>query len=278
MFKVNFKLALRWLGVGLLIYVAAALIMAFFEDSLIYFPSRHPDGQWSPNGLAFEDAEFTAADGTRIHGWYVPAPAPRAVALFSHGNGGNLSHRADFVRLLRDRLRISTLIYDYRGYGRSEGTPNEAGLLQDARAARAWLARRAAIAEQEIILFGESLGGAVSVDLAVDGARGLVLQNTFSSLPDVAAYHYTWLPVRLLLRTQFDSIRKISDFHGRLLQFHGDRDEIVPLPLAQRLFAAANEPKRFVLVEGGNHNDPPSGSFVAEMDRFIDQLLAEGAN
>jgi len=278
MFKVSFKLALRWLGVGLLIYVAAALIMAFFEDSLIYFPSRHPDGQWSPNGLAFEDAEFTAADGTRIHGWYVPAPAPRAVALFSHGNGGNLSHRADFVRLLRDRLRISTLIYDYRGYGRSEGTPNEAGLLQDARAARAWLARRAAIAEQEIILFGESLGGAVSVDLAVDGARGLVLQNTFSSLPDVAAYHYSWLPVRLLLRTQFDSIRKISDFHGRLLQFHGDRDEIVPLPLAQRLFAAANEPKRFVLVEGGNHNDPPPGSFVAEMERFIDHALAEGAN
>ena len=152
-------------------------------------------------------------------------------------------------------MGAAVLVFDYRGYGKSEGKPDEPGVLADARAARTWLAEKAGVAENRIVLMGESLGGAVAVDLAADGARALILENTFSSMPDVAAYHYPWLPVRLLMRTQFNSVAKIRSYHGPLYQSHGDRDSIVPLQLARRLFDAANEPKRFLLVEGADHND-----------------------
>ncbi len=111
------------------------------------------------------------------------------------------------------------------------------------------------------------------VDLAAsDGARGLILENTFTSIPDVAAYHFPWLPVRLLMRTRFDSINKIGTYHGPLLQMHGDADQIVPYALGKRLFEQANEPKRLVTVDGGDHNDPPSAASLAAIDAFLDQL------
>ncbi|HEY2838010.1 MAG TPA: alpha/beta hydrolase, partial [Pirellulales bacterium] len=162
--------------------------------------------------------------------------------------------------------------FDYRGFGRSEGSPNEAGVLDDARAARAWLAQRAGIAEGDVVLMGESIGGAVVADLAADGARGLILENTFSSLPDVAAHHYPWLPVRLLIRSQFNSAAKIAQYHGPLLQCHGDADEIVPVQFGQRLFEAANEPKRLVLFPGGGHNDGRRPEWLAEIDQFFNRL------
>ncbi len=168
----------------------------------------------------------------------------------------------------------SVLVFDYRGYGRSEGTPNEAGILADARAARAWLAGRAGIQADQVVLLGESLGGGVQVDLAAsDGARGLILLGTFSSLPDVAAAHYPWwLPVRLLMRTRLDSLAKIGRYHGPLLQIHGDHDSIVPLACARRLFEAANEPKELVVIGGGDHNDPLSPRALQAIDQFLERL------
>jgi uncharacterized protein len=255
-------------------YLGLLVVMMFLERSLIFFPSRYPEGNWHPPGLQFEDAEFRAADGTRLHGWFVPHKQPRAVVLLAHGNGGNLSDRVDLLDVLHDHLQVATLIFDYRGYGRSEDRgPDEAGILADARAARAWLAKRSGIKETDFVLFGESLGGGVMVDLAAsDGARGLVLLNTFSSLPDVAAWHYPWLPVRLLMRTRLDSAAKIADYHGPLLQCHGDRDRIVPLRFAQRLFDAANEPKQLILIPGGDHNDSVSPKFWAALDKFLTTL------
>ncbi len=217
-------------------YIALLVVMSFLENSLIFAPSVYPEGIWNPRGLAFEDAWFEAADGTRLHGWYVPCAEPRAVVLFAHGNAGNLSHRAGVASALANQLGASVLLFDYRGFGRSDGSPSERGVLADARAARQWLSQRAGIGEPDIVLMGESIGGAVVVDLAArDGARGLVLENTFSSLPDVAAYHYPWVPVRLLMRTRLDSAAKISEYRGPLLQVHGDADSIVPLDLGQRL-------------------------------------------
>ncbi len=267
----------RWLArfalAVVLVYLAVVAIMFGLQNSLIFFPSVHPDGIWHPRGLAFEDAWFEASDGTRLHGWYVPREPARGVVLFAHGNAGNLSHRAEILRELVDTLGVSVMIFDYRGYGRSAGAPSEQGILSDARAARRWLAERAQIAEPEIILLGESLGGAVMVDLAAsDGARALVLLDTFSSLADVGAYHYPWLPVRLFLRTRLDSVSKIGDYHGPLLQIHGDADSIVPLALARRVFDAANEPKRFVIVHGADHNDLPSSSFYRAFDELLSQL------
>lgn len=245
----------------------------FFEESLIFFPSRYPEGNWQPADLQFEDAWFAASDGTRLHGWYAPAQQPRAQLLFAHGNAGHLAHRADFVRYVQRELNVSVLIFDYRGYGRSEGSPSESGVLADVRAARDWLAERAGVRPDQIVLMGESIGGAVVVDLAAaDGARGLILENTFSSLPETAAFHFPWLPVHYLLRTRLDSAAKIARYSGPLLQCHGDADTIVPFEQGTKLHAAANEPKRMVVVEGGDHNDGRNAEWLAEIDEFISAL------
>jgi fermentation-respiration switch protein FrsA (DUF1100 family) len=241
------------------------------ERSLLFFPSRFPDGDWQPPGLEFEDAWFQASDGARLHGWFVPCDQPRAIVLFAHGNGGNLSHRADTMRTLHDRLHVAAMIFDYRGYGRSEGTPDAVGILLDGRAARHWLAERAGVKENQIVLMGESLGGTVVVDMAAaDGARGLVLDSTFSSLPDVAGFHYPWLPVAALTKTRLDSAGAIAKYHGPLLMFHGDKDQIIPIKFGRKLFDAANEPKRFVVMLGHDHNDARPAVFFAELDKFLD--------
>ncbi len=257
----------------LVVYLVVVLVAMFLEDSLIYFPSRYPVGNWNQNALAVEDAWFQSADGVRLHGWYVPTKNRRAVILFCHGNAGNLSDRLPVLEILNRRVGVSTLIFDYRGYGRSEGKPSEAGILADARAARRWLANREKIAETDIVLMGESLGGAVAVDLAArDGARALVLESTFNNLPDVAAYHYPFLPVRWLMRTRLDSAAKIANYHGPLLQVHGDADTIVPLRFAQALYAAANQPKKLIIYPGHDHNDPLPAEYYDELRAFVEGL------
>jgi fermentation-respiration switch protein FrsA (DUF1100 family) len=251
-------------------YLAVVGVVMFLEEPLVFFPSRYPEGDWHQAGIAIEDAWFQAADGTTLHGWYAPCQDAKAAVLFSHGNGGNITHRIDLLRALHKQVGVSVLMFDYRGYGRSDGKPSEAGILADARAARAWLAKREGIAEGDIVQMGESLGGAVAVDLAAkDGARGLVLQSTFSSLPDVAAFHYPFFPVRWLMRTRLDSCSKIREYRGPLLQCHGDADTIVPFRYGRRLFDAANEPKRFLVIRGHDHNDPLPPDYFDVLAEFI---------
>jgi fermentation-respiration switch protein FrsA (DUF1100 family) len=255
----------------LLAVIAVGLLMAF-EDSLIFFPSPYPEGDWNPGGLPIEDAWFEAPDATRLHGWFIPHPAPRAVVLFAHGNAGNVTHRIDALHRLWE-LELSVLIFDYRGYGRSAGRPNEQGILADARAARQWLSGRAGVDGRQIVLLGESIGGAVAVDLASrDGARGLILESAFTSIPDVAAHHYWFLPVRRFMRTRLNSFEKIPHYRGPLLMCHGDVDQIVPIALGQRLFDAANPPKRMVRLVGHHHNDPLPREWYVALDEFIDGL------
>jgi uncharacterized protein len=262
----------RWpiLVIGSYCVFLAALML--FENKLIFHPMRYPEGDWSPRGIEVEDAWFQADDGTRLHGWYVPLPSPKAVVLFTHGNGGNLTHRQDALHALRG-LGAATLIFDYRGYGRSAGSPTGAGIIADARAARSWLATRAGLPPERLVLFGESLGGAVATRLASEGgARGLILQNTFDSLAAVAARHYPWAPVRLLLRTRLESSEAIRTYRGPLLQFHGDADSIVPYDCGRRLFDAANEPKELVTIPGGDHNDDCSPAFWSAVGRFLERI------
>lgn len=244
----------------------------FLEEWLIFIPSRYPEGNWQPWGLKFEDARFQATDGTKLHGWYVPHNSPSAVILLCHGNGGNITHRADILEKLHDDLGASVMIFDYRGYGQSEGKPNETGVLLDARAARAWLAKREGIAEKDIIMMGESLGGAVAVDLAAkDGAKGLVLISTFSSLPDVAAFHYPIFPVHLLMRNRLDAAGQIMNYKGPLLQMHGDADTIVPFYYGKKLFDAANEPKKLIIIPQHNHNYSVPDKFFEELKTFLEK-------
>ncbi len=266
--------AKRWLWRFGRLYLLLVLLMMFFESSLLFHPAPYeansPDWRLPSH---CEDAHFEAADGVKLHGWFLPHPQSQAVVLFHNGNAGNITYRTDFLHLFHQRLRASIMLFDYRGFGRSEGKPDEAGLLADARAARAWLAQRAGVAERDIVLVGQSLGGGVAVDLAAsDGARGLVLQNTYTTLCDVGAYHFPFLPVRWLMRTRLESVNKIARYHGPLFQSHGTADEVVPYSLGETLFAAANEPKTFLPLSGGRHNDLLPGSYWSALAAWLATL------
>lgn len=246
------------------------------EDACVYQPSQYPAGEWTDVNLAFEDAWFQAADGTRLHGWYVPHPQPRAVVLYAHGNNGNVADLADLLEHLNEEHALAVLAFDYRGFGRSEGSPDEPGLQEDARAARAWLAQRTGIAESDVVLMGRSLGGGVMVDLASrDGARGLILESTFTSLPNVARSHPLWYGAGWLMRSQFDSLDKLADYRGPLLLSHGERDRLIPHSHGRKLFAAAPGPKRMITIAGAGHNDPQSAEYYAALDGFLDSLPPE---
>jgi fermentation-respiration switch protein FrsA (DUF1100 family) len=243
------------------------------DEFLALFPAKYPAGDWEGAEWRFEDCWFTSSDGTRLHGWYLRHDQPRAAILHLHGNAGNLSHRAAVAELLHDRLGASVLLLDYRGYGRSEGTPTLLGLLRDARAARAHLAEREQIDEKQVVLVGESLGGAVAVDLAAeDGAKGLVLESTFSSLRDVANAHYPEFLVSVLVADKLNSAAKIARYQGPLLQVHGNADQVAPLVSAQRLFAAASEPKSLLVLPRHDHNDPLPDAYYEALERFLAKL------
>jgi fermentation-respiration switch protein FrsA (DUF1100 family) len=254
-------------------------VRAAFEHSQrgqVFQPARYPEGNWDPAGFEFEDAWFTAADGTRLNGWYCHVDKPAAALLFAHGATGNLSRHASLLRSLRDRHRVATLVFDYRGCGKSDGEPDERGILDDARAARAWLARRANVAENDVVLMGQSLGGALSVELAAaDGARGLILVDMITSLRELASQKIALLPAWLTTRDGLDTTAQLGKYRGALLQIHGDADRIVPLARAQKLFAAANEPKRLLVRRGGDHDGPPLWDEEgAAIDAFLSSLPA----
>jgi fermentation-respiration switch protein FrsA (DUF1100 family) len=242
------------------------------EQRLIYPRAASPTTPPAPSeGIV--QARFNADDGVHLHGWFFEHPQPRAVVLFCHGNAGSVPDWSRAAKLLRDQHRVSVLLFDYRGYGQSEGTPDEQGILCDARAAREWLADRTGVAEHDIVLMGRSLGGAVAVDLAAeDGARGLVLDSTFSSLPDVAAHHMPWLLPRWNMTQRLNSADKIARYNGPLLQTHGDVDRVVPIQSARKLFDAAGEPKQFLVIPGADHNDPQNEASREMLDRFFDEL------
>lgn len=248
------------------------------ERALLYQPSPFPESAALPKNLPFEDAWFEAEDGTRLHGWYLGHPEPRAVALFCHGNAGNIVSRGETLQILKERHGLAIMTFDYRGYGKSEGKPSERGILQDARAARAWLASRASVEETDIVLMGRSLGGAVAVDLAArDGARGLVLASTFSSLPEAAAHHVPWIFPNLNMTQRLNSAKKIGNYSGPLLQSHGDADQLIPIKLGRKLFDAAGEPKQFIVIPGAGHNDPQTEEYRHAFDEFIATLPKSSA-
>jgi len=269
------KWLFRLLRAALLSYLLlVVLLMIFLENYLIYPGSRRRGGDWDPPGLAYEEVRFASVDGTRLYGWYLEHPDPRAQVLVCYGNGDNVASIASYLGGLRDRLQISVLAFDYRGYGRSAGRPHEVGVLSDAHAAQQFLSQRAECDVTDVVLLGRSLGGAVAVDLAVrNGARALILERTFTSLPDVAARQFPWLPVRWLLKTRYHSLEKIKDYRGPLLQCHGTVDEVVPFEFGRRLFDASDAtPKQFVSMPGVGHNDPPTVAYHRALEAFFDQI------
>ena len=266
--------ALRWGRMALVGYLVVLLLLLFFENTLLYPAPRYPTGDWTAAELAHEDVFFPSADGTQLHGWYFEHASPRAVILYAHGNGDCVAYLGPYLSELRNKLRVSIFAFDYRGYGRSEGSPAEAGILADGDAAQRWLVERTGRRPDEIVLMGRSLGGGVVVHLASkNGARGLILQNTFTSLPDAAARMYPWAPVRLLMRNRYDSLSKIGSFDGPVLSSHGTADDLVPYELGRRLFdAAPTSRKEFFTIEGGGHNTREPREYYLVLDRWLEGL------
>ncbi len=256
-------------------YAAVMGLIYLTQSSLLFLPDGKVSATPAQIGLAFSDVSVTTEDGERLHGWLVKAARARGTLLFFHGNAGNVSHRLESLRLF-SRLGLDVFIVDYRGYGRSTGRPSEQGTYRDARAAWDWLVRERGESPRRIILFGRSLGAAVAVDLASEKrGAGLILESGFTSVPDLAAEIYPWLPVRLLSRFHYDSLSKIGRVGQPLLVLHSPDDEIVPYRHGRRLFEAASEPKRFQQMTGG-HNDGflrSGDGYLWGVKGFVDGLL-----
>ncbi len=241
-------------------FVPAVLLMSytgFIENFFLYHPLREIEATPADYGAPFQDVRFQAGDGVRLHGWYVEPPGPdRPVVLWAHGNAGNLSHRAENIAMIREELRAGVFLFDYRGFGRSEGRPGEPGLYEDARGAYAWLRQR--VPPERIFLFGRSIGAAVMVRIAAEGAaaRGLILEAPFESLLAMGKEVFPFLPVSWFVSSRkFDNASYLPQVTMPVFILHGDADEIVPLTQGRRLFELANPPKRFYVIPGSGHND-----------------------
>lgn len=244
---------LRLATVGVLVYGALAGCVFVAQESLVYFPGREITTTPAARGLPFDDVAIHADDGETLHAWWIPAAAPRGTALLFHGNAGNISHRLDYAVMFR-ALGYNTLLVDYRGYGKSTGTPSEEGTYRDAEASWLWLRARG-IAEREIVVYGESLGGGVASWLAARHApRALVLASSFSSVPDLGAQIYPFLPVRLMSRFQYDTLERLPDVNAPVLVIHSPGDDVIPFSHGKKLFAAAREPKAFLEIAGGHNS------------------------
>jgi fermentation-respiration switch protein FrsA (DUF1100 family) len=270
------RAALLGVGGG---YVGVVLVLLALENRFVFQPTPAAEHWQPPPSDRFQDVTFATPAGDRLHAWWCPADGAAGAVLYCHGNAGNLSHRGQSVLAMQKALGESVLIFDYPGYGKSEGRPSEAGCYAAADAAYDWLRRVPGVPEDRILLYGGSLGGGVAVDLAGRRPhRALLLAKTFTSMPDVGRQLYPWLPVRLLMRNRFDNLAKIGKCTRPVVIASGTADRLVPLAQGRRLFAAANEPKLFYPLEGQDHNDPLPARFFAEARQFIEQAEARRAS
>lgn len=268
------------LQIALLTYLGLSALIYFKQASLVFLPEMDRDFRASPAdiNLPFAPLRLATSDGEVLDGWFVPGNMKRetrGLVIFFHGNAGNIGHRLDYLRMFHD-LGLATLIIDYRGYGRSSGTPSEDGTYLDAASAWRHATQVLGFPAERIVIFGESLGGAVAAHLAVNNRpAALVLASTFTSVPDMGADLYPLLPIRLLANIRYGSLERLSDINCPLLVIHSRNDDIIPFAHGQRLFAAAKPPKQFLEISGG-HNDGfvfNRVDWVRQLDGFLHQVL-----
>ena len=273
---------MRWLatllGWGMAVYAGLAFYLYVFQASYVYFPempSRKVESTPADIGLAFEPVKLRTADGETLDGWFIPAPQARGTLLYLHGNGGNIGHRLDPIAVFH-RLGLNILIFDYRGYGASTGKPTEEGTYQDALAGWRFLTQEKGVKAAQIVLFGESLGGAIAAWLAARHTpAALIIFATFTSLPEMAQQLYPFLPARLLARYRYETRAALDRVKCPVLIMHSPEDEIIPFSHGQALFAAAHEPKRFLELHGG-HNDAlfvSREAYARAVKELLDQAL-----
>lgn len=259
---------LRILIVASMGILFVVLLVRFFERQMVFFPSQYPTGFWQlqDGGPKRIDAWFVAADGVKLHGWFMPHPQPLAALLMCHGNAGNVSDRYEWLKMLHREVPCHLFIFDYRGFGRSAGAPTEAGCYRDAVAAFNWLA--AQNPELPIIVHGHSLGSAVAVEmvrrLSARTPAGLILESSFTNAVDMGKLMFGPIPLYWLTSMKWASDEKIGAITIPKLFIHGKHDSVIPLRLGQKLFAAAAPPKEFVVLPRADHND----TFVAGGDEY----------
>jgi len=259
----------------------ALLSACRIEDGMIFHPSPTLAGTPRQVGLEFEDIFFTTSDGVRLNGWFIPHPESRSTLVWFHGNAGNISHRIDNIKLLHDKVKVNVFIFDYRGYGRSEGHVSEAGTYLDGEAALDLLRKKLGVKSDKIILFGRSLGAAVATEMATRFInQGLILESPFISIAEMARIVLPFLPIRFLLQTRYDVGTTIKKIRVPLLVLHGDRDEIVPFSHGEAIFDKAPEPKKFFAIPGANHNDTyviGGENYFQQIKEFVEWTAAKAA-
>ncbi len=266
------------LTTALIAYLVVMLLVYAMQGRMLYLPNlpgRELTATPADIGLEFEDVRIPTSDDEMLHGWFIPAADAHFTVLIFHGNAGNISHRLDTIQIWH-RLGVNTFIIDYRGYGQSTGSASERGTYRDARAAWKYLIGERGISTDRIVLFGRSLGGAVAAQLATEVApAGLVLESSFTSIPDIGADVYPWLPVRLLSRFQYNARERVSQVQCPVLIVHSRQDDIIPFKHGQALFDAAHEPKHMLILHGG-HNEGFMLSAILYRNGLEDFLAKSG--
>ncbi len=257
-------------------YLSVVLLVYFGQSRLIYFPQQQISYTPDAIGLDYTPVNIATSDGETLHGWWVSAPDAKGTVLFFHGNAGNISHRINYLKMFK-QLGYNTLLFDYRGYGQSSGVPSESGTYLDAQAVWRYVTETQGTAAAQIVLFGESLGGAVAAWLAAREKPGmLVLASAFTSVPDMAAEIYPFLPVRWLARFHYNTLESLQSVTCPVLIAHSAEDEIVPFEQSQQLFKAAPEPKQFLFLAGGHNTGLifKQSEWIKSLGAFMDDHLS----
>ncbi len=269
------RIALSVLKIAAVVYVGLCILLFFRQSRMIYFPLATVMQTPADVGLAYESVALMTDDHVRLAGWYVPCAGARGTALMCHGNGGNIGDRLHSICLFHE-LGLNVLIFDYRGYGASAGKPSEAGTYLDARAAWRYLADERNLPPTGIVVFGRSLGGAVAAGLAEHVTpAALILEATFTSIPDIGAGLYPWLPIRWLSRYRYNTLARLERIHCPVLIAHSRDDDLIPFEHGRKLFAAAREPKTFFELSG-DHNEGEvltSPAYREALDKFLSARL-----
>ena len=270
-----FKVIKSILTILITVWILFSLMVYFNQNNLVYVPTKGSNYTPSNYNIIYEDITLTTEDNEEIKSWFIPHNNPRATLLFLHGNGGNLSSRLDSINIFH-QLGLSVFIIDYRGYGDSSGIATENGTYIDAETAFYFLKNEKNISEDDIIIFGRSLGGAVAIWLAKKyKSLALIVESSFTSIIDMGKHNYPYLPITILANIYYPSIERVPNIDIPILLIHSKEDDIVPYKFGRALFEAANEPKHFLEIYG-LHNDGylTSGAVYTEgIDKFLKYIL-----
>lgn len=262
------KLLLTTIGLLLIVYLSICILLFLFQKHLIFFPDKNVTFTPRDVGLNYTDIFLETRDKIKIHGWYIPADSAKVVLLFCHGNAGNISQRLESIKLF-NALSLNVLIFDYRGFGKSAGSPDESGTYRDVEAAWEYLLNKEGFQPQQIVIFGRSLGSGIASALAAEVDPGaLILESSFTSLPDLGASLYPLFPIRLLARYNYPTIQRLQNISSPILFIHSPNDEIIPFSHGQKNYQMAKEPKQFLEISG-SHND----GFLVSGKKYYEGIL-----